>query len=187
MPGDSVGLRNHRTCSEAKRQRCPSEYRVTSRSAQGVPCHAEQEECKSTHHRWKRKLEDQRKTFREWISSAGRGSLPEYSRVDEILHELWSASLVHERSEGRKKRIGSISILTASATWSKNAEEHLKILPLLKDKKTSFLKAWRFCSGRIMLSAVGAGDVGQAAGHTGVEGSAPRPPAPVPGPAVPGC
>ena len=32
-----------------------------------------------------------------------------------------------------------------------------------------------------MLSAVGAGDVGQAAGHTGVEGLLPYPPAPVPG------
>ena len=58
----------------------PLEYRVTSRSAaQGVPCHAEQEECEA--------------------------HIPQMeTELEEILHEFVERILVHERSEVRKKK-----------------------------------------------------------------------------------
>ena len=108
MPGDSVGLRNHRTCSEAKKDSgAPLEYRVISRSAaQGVPCHAEQEECEAHIPQMETELEDQEENIQgvDQLLQVVDRYLNIQELTPEILHEFVERILVHERSEGRKKK-----------------------------------------------------------------------------------
>ena len=61
---------------------------------------------KRTSHRWKQNWRIRRKTFREWISSCRSwiGYLNIQELTPEILHEFVERILVHERSEGRKKK-----------------------------------------------------------------------------------
>ena len=103
----------------------PLEYRVTSRSAaQGVPCHAEQEECEAHIPQMETELEDQEENIQgvDQLLQVVDRYLNIQELTPEILHESWSASWCMSVPKGGRKKDWSISILTASATWSKNAE-----------------------------------------------------------------
>ena len=93
----------------------PLEYRVTSRSAaQGVPCHAEQEECEAHIPQMETELEDQEENIQgvDQLLQVVDRYLNIQELTPEILHEFVERILVHERSEGRKKKgLGNFSIL----------------------------------------------------------------------------
>ena len=68
----------------------PLEYRVTSRSAaQGVPCHAEQEECEAHIPQMETELEDQEENIQG---------------VDQLLQSSWSASWCMSVPKGGRKK-----------------------------------------------------------------------------------
>ena len=85
----------------------PLEYRVTSRSAaQGVPCHAEQEECEAHIPQMETELEDQEENIQgvDQLLQVLDRYLNIQELTPEILHEFVERILVHERSEGRTKK-----------------------------------------------------------------------------------